>query len=169
MENVANNIPKSNIISVGWDQGVIISFLRGIPKGTIFGCSSAIDPLWVQNIARINGVEVKELPQTNPLHIKYGRYVLRVTKAFSPKVTKTAEVSFEGIYKIELKPSKGKKTCKSPYNCKNTINKDSSCIELVELVELPSARKVYKRTAFCMSCATRFLEGKIKALSSLIE
>jgi hypothetical protein len=166
MQKEPVEIPQRVIISNSWNEGKIIQFLQGLPKDTIFGYSEVFCFNGIKDLAWRNGVEVKKLPLRSPLRKKFGDYVLKVARPYTPRVEPIC-ADFSLIWFIELKTAPGNRRCRGN-KCTSMISKGAQFIEIANLTDLPNGRRGYVRESFCMNCGTAIVKSKVTELLNLI-
>lgn len=169
MNKKDEELPGHMIISVDWKQPQLYDFFRGLTKGSIFGYSLAFKYNDIIELASTYGVKVKLLPINHPLRKKYNYYVLKVAsiKELIPlKSEQITKVGFENVHYYAWGTTKGNRACQGD-DCGHIILKDSSCLEINNLIELPSGKKAYKKKSYCPKCAGQILSKKASALIAL--
>lgn len=160
-----SDINESDIISISWPTGRLTSFFQHLKCGAIFGFSGALTKDQVIDMAYRHGVVVKLLPLSHPLRKKYGESVMKVDKPYNPNPP--IRVYFDDVYFMDRKQSPGDRKCRG-HDCQAIILKDEEFLEITDLVELPSGRRVYKKKSLCGSCSDRYLKSKIKDFIHLL-
>jgi len=169
MKEGMRELPVQVIVSIEWTNNQLYDFFRGLKKGSIFGYSLAFTYAKIVEMAASYGVRVKLLPLSHPLRKKYNYYVLKVVSVnvVTPlKCNPIMRVSFEDVHYYALSTAKGNIICHG-HDCMNQILKGSKCLEIVDLIDLPSGKKGYGKKSYCAKCADHVLTNKVKALTAL--
>jgi hypothetical protein len=170
MKEGIGELPVQVIVSIEWTNNQLYDFFRGLTKGSIFGYSLAFTYAKIVEMAASYGVQVKLLPLSHPWRRKYLYYVLKVASvndgASLSKNLQATIVYFKDVHYYSLIIAKGNRVCQG-HACVAQIPKGSQCFEVVDLVEIPSGKKVYTKKSYCTACADHILSGKVKALTAL--
>jgi hypothetical protein len=176
------NVPQELIISTDWTEDQIIYFLTSLIKDSIFGYSAAFKYEDIIRRAQLYDISVRPLPAKHPLRIKYGNYVLKITKPYKKnKIPSKAiyEVKFNCKY-IRKKAKKNIKCNIHPelclltygmekaypfHTCTNTIYQNTEYIEVI-VYAIDNIRK-FKRISLCPECSAKLIEVKIAELKEL--
>jgi hypothetical protein len=166
MSNEPSDIHQSRIINNSWSTYAIGSFLRKLPKGTIFGYSHAFSLEQILDIAEKYGVELAPLTPSSTYTKKYGDYVLRISQAYLPDASKVRVVFH--YHHIDLKKSLGARKCRGD-GCTNVINKDDMVFEASVLTSVPfKASMAYQKQSLCTECGAKVLKSKMKSILNLM-
>jgi hypothetical protein len=163
----AIDLSHESILSTSWSPKKIKSFLIKLEKDTVFGYSGAFTYAEIEDLAGSYGIKVKRLPLRHPLRKKYGDYILKISKSYIPEDQKPIRVYFDNVHHYERKIARGNRKCHGG-GCCTVIQKGQSFISSINLIDLPSCRKVYKEETYCIPCAKKLINFKVKALKSLI-
>jgi len=158
---------KDSIISVAWDENKIRTFLRNLSKGSIFGYSNAFTFEQIEDYVIGEGMIAVPFSIKDPLREKYGLYILKVIKPYSPK-NKIIRAWFDDLIFYEHTTAKGNRKCKGK-NCSTTIKKGNPVVESVDLVIIPGTmNRAYKKCSYCSKCSERIIARKISSLLNVL-
>jgi len=154
MNKASKTIVNIPVLSCVMNEGYVQGFLQGSKKGDIFGYSDLFTLEQIKDKAERYGVLVDVLPKSNPLRKKYGEYVVRVIKPFTPVAPKRI-AQFIGLRSMEIKASPGKRKCVG-LKCSNTISRGKLFLETTDLKNVLN-KTVVEKKSYCLECGDQHI------------
>lgn len=161
-------LPKDSIISMVWGEENTRTYLKSLPKNSVFGYSAAFSQDSITDLIEGLGMKASLFPEKHPLRKKYGKYILKVVTPYrDPHQDRLVRTWVGNVHHYERTAARGTRKCKGP-GCNHTINKGDLCLEVYELALTPRGQTCYKKTTLCVDCAIRHVKVGIETLIDVL-